>query len=221
MTMSKRSWTPSVAILALGGAAFSCVTPQDDYNAYQDRAADAQAPPSSVVEAGVDAASLMAPDAAFDDTTIMMACVSALAADAAHAILFQGKINYVPSGAGGMATVSFTALDKSATNISQTAAGAVPLTGTATIDAHGSGTAQLGNAMLPAAANAITGVDVTIASATVFLELQSSTKLCGGLGGNITSPSDFTLLPSQTPCIVLPTSGGTWAPFKTADFHCP
>lgn len=222
MRMSKRSWTHGVAILALGGAAFSCVVPQDDYNSYQSRAADAQAPPSSVTEGGVDAASLVAPDASFDDTTIMMACVSALAADAAHAILFKGSIKFTRSGSGGSADVAFQALDKTATNLSQIAAGAQVLTGTATIDAHGAGTASLGAmTVLPASANAISGVDVTIKGPAVALQLESSTTLCGGLGGDITSPTVYTLQPSQTPCIILPTSGGQWQPFKSADFHCP
>jgi hypothetical protein len=228
MSMSKGSSRGTGRALACAGflvfpamvTMLACVSPQDDYNAYVARAADAQAPAVSMVT--VDSGPppvFYAPDASFDDKTLVMACVTTLGFSAEQALRFRADLKYATDGSGRTVTVTITALDKTASNIS--AIVGTPVSGTATVDSHGAASVSLPTTDLPASANAVSSQAVTLVNNTLYLQLESKTAACAKLGTSIVTPPD-TLQPDQTPCVFRTTdASGTWVPFVIGDFHCP
>lgn len=236
MSMSKRSLPPaaatlysrnpmrSVAFAACAAAplmvvTLSCVNPEQDYNDYVSRAADAQAPMGAVtVEAG-EAAVYTAPDASFDDSTLVMACITTLGFTLQQVLYYAAQIDYSVKGGARTLSLDVVPLPKMATNLSN------PITmaeakATATVSEHGVAAVSLGTTQIPAEANAVSGQAVTLDNSVITIQIESPTTLCGNLGGNIVSPPQA-LVPSQTPCVFRTTHGGTWTPFVLSDFHCP
>jgi hypothetical protein len=210
--------------LPLGLVCASCLNPQDDYDAYVVRAADAQAPvvPVGTGDAStVDVASLRAPDAGFDDPSFAMICLSQLAEDVTKALLWKVELKYVGGSAGGTLTYTSHSLAAGSTDVKNPLDPQVgPITGK--IDPTGAGPIDINSTVLPAAANGITGAQVPLENAQVFFHIESPTQICANLGANVTAPAPVTLVPSQNPCIYLPTnSAGQWGPVTTADIHCP
>ncbi len=235
MPMSKRSlprWAalglPLVVLgatsaLVLGAA--SCVNPQQDFNDYLARAADAQGPPSStgVVEASaVDAALLHPPDAAVNDTRYVMACETTFGQSAAEAFLFVATMTFTPSaGGGGTATLQAQSLPVGAKTVDgpvgdvfHFSSGKVAADGTARLLLPGTTT-------IPAAANPVGGQDVVASNLGVDLRLFADGTACAGLEGQITAPVSTLLTPSNNPCVFRAAPGGAVPAFTNADFHCP
>ncbi len=221
--VSFASFASLASLLTLTSA--GCLNPQDDYNAYVSRASDA-APPttysSSSRDAGFDAASLVAPDAGFEQPKLGMVCLSQLATDVAKAILFVADIKYVGGSNGGTLTYTTQDLPAGSTNIHDAIADSTlgPFTGA--IAANGSGVVTLGNLTLPAAQNGITGVDVPITNASFTFHVESSTQICAGLDATITQPAVVKLSAPLNPCVFVPTdSAGNFVLPMTNDIHCP
>lgn len=222
-----------VALILPGVVCASCLNPQDDYNAYESRAADAQVPPPPIgtgEASTVDVASLRAPDAAFDDTHGVLICLSQLGMNLSEALLLDVVLQYTPNAdptSGGKLFYSSHWLAAGSTSINNplTDDGSVvgPPPVEANIDSHGFGEVGLAMNLLPAAANAITDVPVQLSAVSIQFHVESPTQICANLGANIPPPDQVTLTPSENPCIYLPANGpgGTWGTVTTSDIHCP
>jgi hypothetical protein len=214
--------------LPLGLLCASCLNPQDDYNAYVSRAADAQAPQcatcTSEEASTVDVAALRAPDASFNDTKVAMLCLSEqYDGDLSSLLLFVADVQYAPSGTGGgMVNFTSSSLPSGSTDVNSPVAG-TQITGMAPIDAHGAGTVMIAMASIPQVANALTNDNLTLTQVTIALQMESPTQICCDLGGTITAPARANLNPVQNPCIFLSVNGaGQWTPPASVDqIHCP
>jgi hypothetical protein len=209
--------------LAVAGA--GCLNPEDAYDSFVSRAEDAQPPPQPVNEAGmVDVAALRAPDASFDDTSFVMICLSQVSEVVSQALLWKVTLKFnVADGGGGTLTYSSTSLAAGANNISDTLPNADLGPYTVPVNELGVANVDIAEAVLPQAANAITGTQLTLQDIVISMHIESPTQICASLGANVTAPPPpLTLDPAQNPCIYLPTdSQGHWATVTTDDLHCP
>ncbi len=213
--------------LPLGMVCASCLNPQNDYDQYVDRAADASVPNVPMNEAStIDVASLNAPDASFDQKKLAMICISELGQDISEALLWVVELKYDKNdggSAGGMLTYSSYSLAAHSTDVNS------PLPGTqitglmGAIDSHGAGTIHIASATLPAAANGIGGTAVGLSNVVEEYHVESPTQICASLGSQVmTMGTTLTLVPDQNPCIFLPTDkNGQWGPVTTDQVHCP
>jgi hypothetical protein len=218
----------ALAVLALPGlVCASCLNPQDDYNDYVNRAADAQVPPSAIStgEAStIDVASLRAPDGGFSGDYVMICVMFQLGADISKALLWKTQLVYSGGSNGGMLTFSADPLAAGSTSVDNPLMGPEDITNwQATVSEHGYATiGTLPTLNFPASFNGITGEPVQLEKAQILIQMESSTQICANIGGFIPEPAPVTLDPAQNACIYLPTNGsGQWASVQTSDVHCP
>jgi hypothetical protein len=204
----------------------SCVVPENDYNDYVSRAADAKGPPSSTgtSEAGaVDAALLHAPDSSFMDQKYAMACLTQLDPATSNALLWVANLSYTPaaSGGGGMVSLTLQSLTAGATNVGSPLGSAQ--SASATVDSKGVAPLMFGTVSVLPAANAVTGGAATLSNTELQLEIEADQSVCGQLSGVITSPPPtVTLNQGSNPCVLLKTDGsGNIPPLQLSAFHCP
>jgi hypothetical protein len=225
MSMSKSLALLAVVAAPLGLVCSSCLNPQDDFNAYIARAADAQVPPSSVdtAEASVvDVAALRAPDASFMNGDYVVICVSQLAQDISQAFLLKASLTYTPGSSGGGALVYESQwLPAGATNTSnpQTEGSIGPLPAVK-IDYTGAGTVTVGSDNIPAISNPIDGEEAVLSNLQLDFHIESPTHICAQLGAQILHPQPATLNVGENPCLIIPAAGG-WSQLQTSDIHCP
>jgi hypothetical protein len=216
-----------LALLALPTAlaSASCLDPHDDFNAYVARAADAEVPTSPIGTAGdagaFDAASLRPPDAGFDDTRLVMICVSSLAEDISNALLWEAHLTYTGGSNGGTLDYVTNSLAAGATDINSPLPDSTISVMATPVDSHGAAPVTVGSATLPAAANAITSGAVPLQNVTIYVQLEGS-QICANLEADVTAPAKAHLDPADNPCIYLPVdNNGQWGPVTTTDVHCP
>jgi hypothetical protein len=215
----------ALVALPLGLVGAGCLNPEDAYDSYLNRAEDAAAPPQPVSEASaVDVAALRAPDASFDDTSFVMICLSQVSEVESQALLWKADLKYaVASGGGGTLTFTAQSLAAGATDVNS------PLPDSTlgpfdnvSVDDRGVAIVSIPSAVLPQAANSITGTQLTLEQITIALHIESPTQICANLGANVTQPTPLTLNPPQNPCIFLPTDkNGRWGTVTTDQIHCP
>ncbi len=219
----------ALVVLALPGlVCASCLNPQDDYNDYVNRAADAQVPPPpiSTGEAStVDVASLSAPDGGFTDNNFVMICVMfQLGADISKALLWQTQLVYSGGSNGGTLTFTADPLAAGSTSVENPLMGGPNITNyKATVTEHGyAPIGPLPTLNFPASFNGITGEPVQLQKAQILIQMESPTQICANIGGYIPEPAPVSLDTTQNACIFLPTDkNGQWGTVQTADVHCP
>jgi hypothetical protein len=231
MPMSKRLMPRAAAtfsltaVVAVAIVPVACVTPQNDFDDYMSRAADAQGlvQPGSG-DAGVDTGPQYAPDASIPSSTYFMSCLSQLAAVPAQASSFTATLAYTTSsGGGGTLSLTLAALTNGATSLSQTSG--TPVTGMpATVAANGTAHMVFGPVSIPGNANAVMpGSEIVFSDVTFDFHIESAQQICASLGGDLSQPTMLTLTPSRNPCVLVPASGPNAAvPTVQANaYHCP
>jgi hypothetical protein len=226
MSMSKSLALVAVVATPLGLVCASCVNPQDDFNAYVARAADAQVPPSPIETAEasvVDAASLRAPDASFPSTNYAIICVSQLAQDISQAFLLAASISYTASGkGGGTMTYSSQWLPAGATSVNDNPQKVGEITGKmTTVDATGFAKLMIGSDTIPGVSDSIQpSQSADLENLEIDFHIESPTRICASLAANITAPTPATLNLGENPCLAVP-AAQSWSQLQTADIHCP
>ena len=214
------------SLAALAVPVVACVDPQQDYNDYSDRTADAHGIPALPTFDAGEAGPLYAPDAGFMSNDFYMSCLTGNAeGDPTKASLFVAHINYAPaSGGGGILIFGNQVLKEYPTKLSDLAPGgtyyqALPASG-ATVNPNGTAHMTYGPTLIPASANPVTGMDLTFSETILDFHIESESQICANLVGDLTAPivgqvagpCIFRLLSSPT--ADLPT-------FVLSDFHCP
>jgi hypothetical protein len=198
--------------------ATGCVDPKRDYDDWLSRTADARSV-TLIVEAGVFEGG--APDAAFDDT-YLMACLSALSAgNGSQALLFKANAHFTPGGGAGGGTFDFTQspLVAHAQDISQTAAGGMPVTVNGSpVASDGTASVHIGATTIPKEADPI-GAEIVFTDSTLLFHV-SEDALCAALSGHVSQPVAADLDPAQNFCIFRP-STSPFPALQASDFHCP
>ncbi len=200
----------------------ACVDPQQDYNDYVDRTADAHVAPSTTSDASVDTGPLYAPDAGFSSDFYLMSCLTAQAeGDTTKASNSVAHITFTPtSGGGGTVTFGDQTLKINPTSLSDVT-GLYADTGGCTLDVHGECTAKWGMTSIPGDGDTVNpGMPLVFSSSQIDLHIESPTQICGNFTGNLTSPSVLTV---GGPCVIRLLSSAT-SPvptFQLSDFHCP
>ena len=214
------------SLAALAVPVVACVDPQQDYNDYSNRTADAHGIPALPTFDAGEAGPLYAPDAGFMSNDFYMSCLTGNAeGDPTKASLFVAHINYAPaSGGGGILIFGNQVLKEYPTKLSDLAPGgtyyqALPASG-ATVNPNGTAHMTYGPTLIPASANPVTGMDLTFSETILDFHIESESQICANLVGDLTAPivgqvagpCIFRLLGSPT--ADLPT-------FQLSDFHCP
>lgn len=199
----------------------ACVDPQQDFNDYAARTADAHAPPplNTVSDAATDAP-LYAPDASFSSTMFFESCLTGQAnGNVSEANGSVASMTFTPKpGGGGTLTFTNTPLKIGATSLTQTS-GMSSTASPATIAPDGSGTATFGQTIIPADANPVSNMQLTLSMSTLSFHVESETQICANLHGTVVEPAAATV---TGPCIFAPISGnGPLPTFQLSDYHCP
>lgn len=209
-------------LIALALPALACVDPQQDYNDYSNRTADAHAPPTLNFDSGVDTGPLYAPDASFTSPLFFMSCLTGNAVgDVSKASLSVAHVVYTANSGGGGGTITFgdQALKINPTSLSDVT-GTYAQASNGTVAADGTATVSWGDTTIPGDGNPVTMMDLEFTSSSLALHVESETQFCGNFSGNlvkpfttlVTGPCAFRLLPSATAPIPI---------LQLSDFHCP
>ncbi|HEX8790632.1 MAG TPA: hypothetical protein VF765_06745 [Polyangiaceae bacterium] len=215
--------SPLFALALTSLVSVACVDPQQDYNDYVNRTADAHVPPPiGTSDAGIDTGPLYAPDAGFSSNLYLMSCLTAQAeGDTTKASNSVGHLSFMPTaGGGGTVTYGDQTLKINPTSLSDVT-GAYAETGGGTIDAHGEGTVKWGMTSIPGDGDTVNpGQALVFSSSQLDLHIESETQVCANFTGNLTSPS---VLPVGGPCVfrLLPSATSPLPKFQLSDFHCP
>jgi hypothetical protein len=212
-------------LFALAVPVVACVNPQQDYNDYSSRTADAHTPPTFAFDASVDTGPLYAPDAAFTTNLYFMSCLTGNAeGDISKASLSVAHVVYTPNGGGGGGTITFgdQPLKINPTSISDvtgTYFQANPMSG-ASVAADGTATVTWADTTIPGDGNPVTMMDLEFSSSSLAIHVESETQICGNLSGNLIKP--FATLVTG-PCVFrLEQSATSPIPqLQLSDFHCP
>jgi hypothetical protein len=201
----------------------ACVDPEQDYNDYVSRTADAHAPPPMMVyESGVETGPLYAPDASFMSNKFFQICLSDSAAgDVTKANTFVASITYTPSpGGGGKITMSNQTLVIGATSLSDLTGMQYTATpNPATVNPDGTATLAFGVTQVPANSNPVTGMTLTFSQTTLGMHIESETQMCSSLLADVTAPTPAEI---RGICIFRYVPNGSPLPsYQLSDFHCP
>lgn len=212
----------AVGILAIVCA--SCVDPQQDYNDYANRTADAHTPPPLPTFDAGETGPMYAPDAGFTGKTFFLSCLTQQAqGDPSKSSVAVATVTYTPNGNGMGGHLDFgdTPLKVGATTIAETPADATfAMSSGATIAADGTGTVTFGMTSIPADANPVTGQNLVFSSSSLAFHIESQTQICANFVGNLTSP---TVTQVGGPCAIryLPSANSAVPQLQLSDFHCP
>ena len=213
-------------LLAVAVSVVACVTPEQDYNDYVDRTADAHAPPPLPTFDAGETGPLSAPDAGFMSNTFFMACLTGNAeGDPTKASEFVAHANYAPtSGGGGTFIFSNQVLKSYPTKLSDIAPDgtlydALPKTG-ATVNPDGTTTMTYGPTIIPGDANPVTNMQLTFSQTTLDFHIESESQMCAYINGDLTAPIVAMV---NGPCIfrLLSSPTSDLPTFQLSDFHCP
>jgi hypothetical protein len=210
--------------VALGILVVACVDPQQDYDDYANRTADAHNPPPLPGFDAGETGPLYAPDAGFTGKTYFLSCLTAQAAgDPTKASNAVATLTYTPNanGTGGQLVFGDTPLRINPSSLSDIPADATfAMSSGATIAPDGSGTVTWGQTSIPADANPVTGQSLTFSSSSIAFHVESATQICGNFAGNLTMPAAMMV---SGPCVVmqLPSATSPIPMLTLADFHCP
>jgi hypothetical protein len=216
ITIARRVLAAIAFVSASSGSITGCVNPENDYNDFLSRTADARAGGGDL-DGSVPVDSAL-PDGGFSGTYVM-ACGTSLQPGAKNPILYLATVTYAPSaGGGGQFTFAGQTLQHGATSTSQTVG--TPLAAqTVQVDASGKASIVYGPTTIVAAANGVTNQDVTVGSDATLVFLLGANPVCAGNTGHITAPIPLTLNPTKGDvCIVLPATGGTVPTYTDAMF---
>jgi hypothetical protein len=217
--------SPFVALGALALVGVACVDPQQDYNDYVDRTADAHAPPPLPTFDAGETGPLYAPDAGFSANTFLLSCLTTQAAgDPSKASLAVAHVTYTPNGNGMGGTLQFgdQALLIGATSLADAAQDAKYTTGsTAMIAADGTGTVTFGDTQIPEDANPVTTSALEFSSSSLTFHVESETQICAIFNATVIKPAADVV--KDAPCIVryLPSASTPLPALQLSDFHCP
>jgi hypothetical protein len=222
-----RFWTAgSFGFLLSAASAVACVTPGNDYTAYENRTADADFTSMGSDDAGSDADT--SAGAGFTNLTLVMACTSQVdVSQVADATYFVVSTTFHEDGATGNGTLDYqdTALllgtnNAPPTNISQVAGAPAVTSGTVT---DGKVALNFGMTSIPSGASPL-GAEIDFSSTVLSVIIQGGTLLCGTLGGTVTEPMSIPMLtPSQNICVFQkPGAGGSVPTYVDSQFlSCP
>jgi hypothetical protein len=173
-----------------------------------------------VMEAGpaVDAGPTFAPDASFSSHPYFMSCLSSLAAgNVGEANNFVAHFSFTAMGKGGTVMFDNQSIVVGATSLSQTVG--MDYSETGTVSADGTASLVFGSTTIPSAANPFNSGDVVFTDSTLSVIVQSPSRICGSLTGNIVMPSMLTI--KDAPCIFIENPGSPLPTPTEADYHCP
>lgn len=210
--------------VALGIVAVACVDPQQDYNDYANRTADAHSPPPLPTYDAGETGPLYAPDAGFSGKTFLLSCLTQQAqGDPTKASLAVATITYTPNGNGMGGKLEFgdTPLAINPTSLSDIPSDSTyAMSSGATIAPDGTGTVTWGSTSIPADANPVTGMTLVFSSSSLAFHIESETQICANFTGNLTMPAAMTV---GGPCVVkyLPSATSPLPALQLGDFHCP
>lgn len=212
-------------LLALAVTVVGCVDPQQDYNDYVNRTADAHTPPSVVFDSGGETGPLYAPDASFMSQTFYMSCLTGQAeGDTSKASQFVAQITYAPaSGGGGTLNFSNQVLKINPSTLNDLAPGGVPYKAgpmNAPVKPDGTVTMTFGMTKIPADANPVNQQDLIFSSTTLDFHIESESQICANITGNLTMPTPTVV---QGPCVfrLMPSLSAPLPQLQLTDFHCP
>jgi hypothetical protein len=210
--------------VALGILVVACVDPQQDYNDYANRTADAHAPPPLPTYEAGETGPLYAPDAGFSAKTFFLSCLTEQAGgDPSKASVAVATATYTPNmtGMGGRFEFADTPLKINAATIAEIPSDATLATSSgATIAADGSGTVTFPMTSIPADANPVTGMTLVFSSSSLAFHIESETQMCANFSGNLIMPAAMTV---GGPCVVryLPSANSPLPQLQLSDYHCP
>lgn len=217
--------SPLLALTLASLVCVACVDPQQDYDDYTSRTADAHGIPAITLDASVDTGPLYAPDAGFSSSLFYMSCLTGSAeGNPAEASNFVANVKYTPnaSGGGGLLFFSNHVLKANPGTLSDTAGMAYtanPTTG-GKVNPDGTATMTFGETMIPGSANPVNMQDLTFSQTTLTFHIESETQICANLDADLTSPVVMTL---TGPCVfrLMPSATTPLPQLQLADFHCP
>ncbi len=209
--------------LLSAAAAFACVTPGNDYSAYEDRTAN-----SDFTVQGGDA-SFDGSGAGFTNQNLVMVCTSQVApASLSDATYFTVTASFHATDNSGNGTLDYsdTALalgpnNAPPTNVSS-AVGA-PAVVNGSVVTNGKVAVNFGPTDVPEPASPL-GAEIDFSQTTLTILVQGGTLLCGNLGGSVTEPLPIPMLdPTQNVCVFAPPNAdGSLPSFMTSQFlQCP
>ncbi len=215
-----------VSLFAFAVPVVACVDPQQDYNDYANRTADAHAPPVIGLDSGGETGPLYAPDAGFSSSTFYMSCLTGQAeGDPSKASQFVATMTYVPSSGGGGTVTLFKnqVLKINPSTLNDLAPLGMPYQAgpmNAQVKPDGTVTMTFGMTTIPASANPVNGMDLVFSSTTLDFHIESETQICANITGNLTMPTPTVV---QGPCIyrLMPSLSAPLPQLQLSDFHCP
>jgi hypothetical protein len=203
-----RFWTAgSFGFLVSAASTAACVTPGNEYSAYENRTTASEFTINGSDDAGSDADT--SAGAGFTNLTLVMACTSQVFPDqVADATYFVVSATFDEDGTTGNGTLHYTDTslilgpgNAPPTNISQVAGAPVSVSGTVT---DGKVALAFGPTDVPSAASPL-GAEIDFSSTVLTVIIQNGTLLCGNLGGSVTAPMMIAMLdPSQNVCVFQP-----------------
>ncbi|MGD0529440.1 MAG: hypothetical protein ABSE49_30160 [Polyangiaceae bacterium] len=203
-----RFWTAgSFGFLLSAASTAACVTPGNEYSAYENRTTAAEFTTTGSDDAGSDAD--VSAGSGFTNRTLVMACTSQVSpANVADATYFVINATFDEDGTTGNGTLTYTdtalALGEPGntppTNISQLATPTTPATATGTVT-DGTVALSFGMTTIPTSASPF-GSEIDFSSTVLTIIIQGGTLLCGNLGGAATAPDTINMLdPTQNICV--------------------
>jgi hypothetical protein len=218
--------SPLLAVAALAVPVVACVDPEQDYNDYADRTADAHTPPPLPTFDAGETGPLYAPDASFSTNLFFMSCLTQQAqGNPSEASDFVAHVTYVPASSGGGGTLTFGnhVLKSYPTSLNDIAPDGMfysPDPATATVKADGTTTMTYGPTIIPGDANPVTDNKLTFSTTTLDFHIESETELCATISGVLTAPISGSV---EGPCVfrLQPSASSPLPTLQLSDYHCP
>lgn len=212
-------------------AAFACVDPQGDFDAYLDKTNDIR---GVTPDTGArDVAPLEVGDADLDagKTIYWGNCLPQIVTGAPQSsIMYYSEVTF----SGGKADVTFYPLNEKATKLSKSEAVGTPQTATGIeIKPDNTFTAVMGDVKVPGNSQRIGDSELVLTNVSYQMVIQGKERLCAELQGSVTAPLSASLDMKGDICVwiqmadgaTLPTakdsSGGTFTGIPNEEYHCP